>query len=198
MDNRDVYQILTSAIILGASNFAMIIIRTLKHLTTSSFMMLRVRPMHNDDLDAVHAIETSAHRMPWSREIIRDCIFVHYDCRVLEIDTDTNPKLAGYIISRCDGNSYHILNLCVAPALQGKRYGQFLLQNILDSQQGNSIEKIILEVRPSNLVALHLYQKMGFQQIGIKKDYYKDEQSAEDGVVLEKKINYGESPRPSP
>lgn len=149
-------------------------------------MTLCVRPMLIEDIDNVHAIESVAHRAPWSREILRDCVLVKYDCRILEIDDNSAPILASYIVSRYDQNTCHVLNLCVAPDLQGKGYGQFLLQNLIDSQSGTMINRIILEVRPSNAVALHLYQKMGFQQAGVKKDYYQDAQGIEDGVVLEK------------
>ena len=152
-------------------------------------MTLHVRPMRVDDVDSVYAIELIAHRVPWSREIIRDCVLVKYDCRILEIEADTVPALASYIVSRYDLNTCHVLNLCVTPHMQGKGYGRFLLQNLINSQEGTSINRMILEVRPSNTRALNLYQKMGFQQIGIKKDYYKDIDGTEDGVVLEKILN---------
>jgi ribosomal-protein-alanine N-acetyltransferase len=153
------------------------------------FMALHVRPMQNDDVDSVYAIEMVAHRDPWSHEILRDCVFVNYDCRILEIDRDVGRLLAGYVISRHDENSCHILNLCVSPTLRNNGYGQFLLQNVIDSQK-SPIEKIRLEVRPSNFIALQLYKKMGFEQKEIKHGYYQDSQGVEDGVVLEKKIIY--------
>ena len=144
--------------------------------------------MAPDDLDNVYAIEIAAHRAPWSREIIRDCLLVHYDCRVIEVGAPLETVIAGYIICRYDGNVCHVLNICISPALQGKGHGQFLLQNVIDSLGEIAIGVVLLEVRPSNAVALHLYKKMGFQQTGIKRGYYREGPGIEDAVVLEKKI----------
>lgn len=153
-------------------------------------MTLRVRSMQSSDIDSVYAIETAAHRSPWSRDIIRDCVLVNYDCRIIEADTRTDVILAGYIICRYEVNICHILNLCIAPALQGSGYGQSLLKNIIDSQKNTIVDTIILEVRPSNLAAIHLYKKMGFLQTGIKPGYYHDDNCIEDAVVLQKKIRH--------
>ena len=56
--------------------------------------------MRDTDIDDVYAIETNVHIAPWSKEILRDCVFVGYDCRVLEIHIENIPTIAGYIISR--------------------------------------------------------------------------------------------------
>jgi ribosomal-protein-alanine N-acetyltransferase len=145
--------------------------------------------MQDSDVDGVYAIELAAHRAPWSRDIFSDCLLVGYDCRVLEVDSKEGVELAGYIICRYHVNTCHILNLCVAPHLQGRGYGKILLQDILKHRERKNIEVIVLEVRPSNTAALHLYKKMGFQQIGIKRDYYQDEEGIEDAVVLQKRCD---------
>lgn len=151
-------------------------------------MTLRVRPMQSGDVDSVYAIELAAHRAPWSRDILRDCVLVNYDCRMLEIDNGFTVDTVGYVICRYDETVCHVLNLCIKPALQGKSYGQFLLQNVIDSLPDTVINMMVLEVRPSNLPALHLYQKMGFQEIGVKRGYYRDDQGNEDAVVLQRYI----------
>lgn len=149
----------------------------------------RVRAMQDSDIDGVYAIELAAHRAPWSRDIFSDCLSVGYDCRVLEVDGKKGVELASYIICRYHVNTCHILNLCVAPDWQGKGYGKVLLQDVLKHLDRKNIELIILEVRPSNIAALHLYKKMGFQQIGIKRDYYQDEEGVEDAIVLQKRVS---------
>lgn len=151
-------------------------------------MTIHVRAMQSGDIDKVYAIELVAHRAPWGRDILSDCVLVGYDCRVLEIECDRGVELASYIMCRYNDAICHVLNLCVAPSLQGKGYGQFLLQHVIDGLAKPGIEKIVLEVRPSNQVAQHLYQKMGFQQLAIKRGYYRDEPTVEDAIVLEKNI----------
>lgn len=151
-------------------------------------MSLQIRRMQLDDVDNVYAIEVVAHRSPWTRDILRDCMLVNYDCRVLEIDSASGPSLVGYSISRFDQNSCHILNLCITPRMQGNGYGQLLLQNIINSEQSSAVDTMVLEVRPSNLAALHLYQKVGFVQTATKEGYYQDDGMLEDAVVLKKKL----------
>ncbi|WP_133127456.1 ribosomal protein S18-alanine N-acetyltransferase [Legionella nagasakiensis] len=151
-------------------------------------MLYHIRPMTVDDIESIYAIECSAHRAPWSRDILRDCVLVEYDCRVLESFERTNSEIISYIISRYHENTCHILNVCVAFAYQGKGYGRALLQDMIDSLAGSQIHVIVLEVRPSNVSAIKLYKKMGFYQAGIKKDYYQDEHGVEDAVLLQKEI----------
>ncbi len=147
-----------------------------------------VRAMQSLDVDPVYSIEVVAHRAPWSREIIHDCILVGYDCRVLELQENASSKIISYVIARYYANYCHVLNLCVAVAHQGQGHGGYLLQTLINTLQYPLIDTITLEVRPSNLSALSLYQKMGFTQIGIKENYYCDSMGVEDAVILEKKV----------
>ncbi|HAZ7574685.1 TPA: ribosomal protein S18-alanine N-acetyltransferase, partial [Legionella pneumophila] len=147
-------------------------------------MILNIRRMKDSDIENVYSIETNVHIAPWSKDILRDCVLVGYDCRVLEINNGDSPILAGYIISRISNNSCHILNLCIAKPLQSKGLGRKLLQTVLYSlSKYTKTESVILEVRPSNSVALHLYETMGFEKVEIKKDYYKDKNNVEDAIL---------------
>ncbi|HAU0618307.1 TPA: GNAT family N-acetyltransferase, partial [Legionella pneumophila] len=135
-------------------------------------MILNIRRMKDSDIENVYSIETNVHIAPWSKDILRDCVLVGYDCRVLEINNGDSSILAGYIISRISNNSCHILNLCIAKPLQSKGLGRKLLQTVLYSlSKYTQTESVILEVRPSNSAALHLYETMGFEKVEIKKDY---------------------------
>lgn len=151
-------------------------------------MRLNVRPMQKEDLNSVYSIELSAHRAPWSHAILKDCLLVGYDCRVLEIEEEGRSIIAGYIISRYQDSKCHVLNLCIAPVHQKKGLGQYLLQTLIDSLAATWINSVMLEVRPSNEAALALYKKMGFLQIDIKNSYYRDASGTEDAIVLAKII----------
>ncbi|HFD2301693.1 TPA: ribosomal protein S18-alanine N-acetyltransferase, partial [Legionella pneumophila] len=150
-----------------------------------------IRRMKDSDIENVYSIETNVHIAPWSKDILRDCVLVGYDCRVLEINNGDSSILAGYIISRISNNSCHILNLCIAKPLQSKGLGRKLLQTVLYSlSKYTQTESVILEVRPSNSAALHLYETMGFEKVEIKKDYYKDKNSVEDAILLKKLLHH--------
>ncbi|HAU1965807.1 TPA: ribosomal protein S18-alanine N-acetyltransferase [Legionella pneumophila] len=147
--------------------------------------------MKDSDIENVYSIETNVHIAPWSKDILRDCVLVGYDCRVLEINNGDSSILAGYIISRISNNSCHILNLCIAKPLQSKGLGRKLLQTVLYSlSKYTQTESVILEVRPSNSAALHLYETMGFEKVEIKKDYYKDKNTVEDAILLKKLLHH--------
>ncbi|MFO2523169.1 ribosomal protein S18-alanine N-acetyltransferase, partial [Legionella pneumophila serogroup 1] len=153
--------------------------------------ILNIRRMKDSDIENVYSIETNVHIAPWSKDILRDCVLVGYDCRVLEINNGDSSILAGYIISRISNNSCHILNLCIAKPLQSKGLGRKLLQTVLYSlSKYTQTESVILEVRPSNSAALHLYETMGFEKVEIKKDYYKDKNSVEDAILLKKLLHH--------
>lgn len=145
---------------------------------------LLVREMQFNDVDVVYQIELIAHRVPWGWQVLHDCIVVAYDCRVLELDN----QVIGYTISRYYEDICHLLNIAIAPSLHGKGYGRFLMQNLIDSLEPTQVANLVLEVRPSNVHALHLYQKIGFKEIGIKSNYYNEGPDIEDALVLQKNV----------
>ncbi|MGZ8241092.1 MAG: ribosomal protein S18-alanine N-acetyltransferase, partial [Methylobacter sp.] len=76
-----------------------------------------------------------------------------------------------------------ILNICVDPAEQKQGIGRKMLENLIEVARGRA-ETIFLEVRPSNPVAIALYKKIGFNEIGIRKGYYPAENGREDAIML--------------
>ena len=153
-------------------------------------MAFNIRQMKESDIDIVFTIETNVHIAPWSKEILRDCVLVGYDCRVLEIIIGDNTILGGYIICRHDEDSFHILNFCIDKPIQSKGYGRTLLQTVLYSlSKYTQFKSVILEVRPSNAPALHLYESLGFIQVELKIGYYTDNSNIEDAIVLKKMIH---------
>ena len=147
-------------------------------------MTVSLRNMNQSDIDAVYSIEMAAHRAPWPRDILAECLHAGFDCRVVESLEGNEVSLIGYVMCRYTENSCHILNLCVTPPLQGKGYGQLLLQDLIDSPAEAFVYKLVLEVRPSNIIANRLYKKMGFEQTGLKRGYYRDNQTIEDASFL--------------
>lgn len=136
------------------------------------------------DLDAVYRIEEAAHTAPWSKEIIHYCLIGGYDCQVLLLKDGRHETVIGFYISRPEDADCHLLNICIAPEYQGQHWGAYFMTHYLDSLKAQGKEEALLEVRPSNHVALHLYDKLGFVKIDIKEQYYKDSQGIEDAWVL--------------
>lgn len=93
------------------------------------------------------------------------------------------------MICRHKTKSCHILNFCIAKRIQSKGYGRKFLQSVINEfEQYKNIEEMVLEVRPSNKVALHLYESMGFIRVELKQGYYQDKDQVEDAIFLKKII----------
>jgi len=147
---------------------------------------LNIRPMTRDDIDAVMDIELSVYAYPWTKRIMVDCLRVGYRCLVGEVD----GTLAGYCVMSSGAGEAHILNLCVANEFQRRGLGRLLLTTMLDEAKILNVENVFLEVRPSNFPAVTLYEQLGFNEVGTRKDYYPANNGREDAVILALNISY--------
>ncbi|GMU67872.1 MAG: ribosomal-protein-alanine acetyltransferase [Steroidobacteraceae bacterium] len=139
-----------------------------------------LRAMTEADVDAVVALEHDSYPFPWSEGIFRDCLRVGYVCRVVELD----HELIGYGVMSHGAGEAHILNLCVRAAMRERGIGRTLLRQLLDSAVDAGMDEAFLEVRPSNLAAIRLYQSLGFEPVGVRRGYYQAVGGREDATVL--------------
>ena len=75
------------------------------------------------------------------------------------------------------------MNISVCPGFKRQGAGQKMLEHLIEYARPKA-EKIFLEVRPSNPGAMVLYQKVGFKEIGVRKNYYPAKDGREDAVML--------------
>lgn len=139
-----------------------------------------LRPMREDDLDAVMAIEMRAYPFPWTLGILRDCLRAGHPAWVLLRE----EQVIGYFLMSLAAGEGHVLNVCVAPEQQGQGHGRRLLRAILQLARGHGAERVFLEVRPSNTGAIALYFDMGFNEIGRRPRYYPASDGREDALVM--------------
>jgi ribosomal-protein-alanine N-acetyltransferase len=145
----------------------------------------RFRPMEAGDIDSVIALEKAVYPFPWSEQIFRDCLRVGYDCWV----ADAGSGVAGYGIMSMGAGECHILNLCIEPGLRRRGAGRALLSMLLARARRAGMLHAFLEVRPSNGVAIALYEDMGFERIGLRRGYYQAAAGREDAVVYRKALD---------
>jgi ribosomal-protein-alanine N-acetyltransferase len=140
----------------------------------------QVRPMKQADVEAVSAIEKRAYPFPWSPGIFRDCLRAGHHCWVLE----SPSVLLGYGVLSAAAGEAHLLNLCIAPEHQGHGHGRRLLARMMDLARWNRAAQVFLEVRPSNPKAIALYREYGFNEIGLRPNYYPASKGREDAIVM--------------
>lgn len=139
-----------------------------------------IRQMTSFDLLPVMAIENESYEFPWTMGIMSDCLRVGYHCFVYE-EAD---EIRGYAIISMVLDEAHLLNLCIAPEYQNKGYGCAFLRWIIDDVRSNNARTMYLEVRSSNKAAIQLYQSTGFNEIGIRRNYYPAKNGKEDAILF--------------
>ncbi|MFL6621258.1 MAG: ribosomal protein S18-alanine N-acetyltransferase [Sulfurifustaceae bacterium] len=151
----------------------------------------RLRPMRDTDLNAVLDVERAAYEFPWTRSIFRDCLRIGYYCFVYEAPTG----LAGHGIMSIGADECHLLNICVHPEYQHRGLGRALVKFLLAMAERKGAQIALLEVRVSNATAYRLYTQLGFDEIGIRKDYYPARYGREDAIILARDLTLDRSPR---
>ena len=139
-----------------------------------------LRPMREDDLEQVMAIELRAYPFPWSLGIFRDCLRADHPSWVLHLD----GRIIGYFLISLGAGEAHILNVCVDPDHQARGYGRKLLRAAQHVARGRGAQRLFLEVRPSNRGAIALYFDEGFNEIGRRPRYYPGRDGREDALVM--------------
>jgi len=138
------------------------------------------RPMSFTDLDQVVENEVRSYAFPWTRGVFSDCLRSDYECWVLAC----GQQLIGHGILSVGADEAHLLNLCIRRDRQGEGHGRALALHMLERARARRAGLIVLEVRPTNRVALALYHSLGFRQIGRRPGYYPAEKGHEDAEVL--------------
>lgn len=94
----------------------------------------------------------------------------------------SHGKLHGFIVYRLEAHEAHILNLCIVKESRRRGYAQNLLRYALQHVESNGLKSCYLEVRASNVAAQRLYEGVGFDLTGHRKNYYQRE--GEDALVF--------------
>ena len=147
---------------------------------------LEFRPMVDPDLVTVLSIERAAYGFPWTRAIFQDCLRVGYCCWVLE----RASEIAGYGVMSVAAGESHILNLCVDPAVQRIGLGRQILLHLLEVARKHRADTAFLEVRPSNAAAKRLYLSAGFDEVGMRRNYYPAVNGREDAIIMARNLRH--------
>ena len=142
--------------------------------------LYKFRPMQIDDLDAIMKIEPQIYPHPWTRGNFSDSISSGYSASVLLHD----DKIIGYALLMMVLDEAHLLNLSIVNAYQKQGLGRYLLEHMLEIAKNHHATNMFLEVRPSNISAIALYENIGFNEMAIRRNYYPAANGREDAVLM--------------
>ncbi|MFK8010779.1 MAG: ribosomal protein S18-alanine N-acetyltransferase [Marinicellaceae bacterium] len=137
-----------------------------------------------EDLNDVMLLEEANYPVPWSKGIMKDCIKAHYHCIVARL----NQQIIGYAFLMTAFDESHLLNMCIDKTQQSQGIGRKLLKHLENICRLSHSKVFLLEVRESNPIAQSLYQSFGFEQIGMRKNYYRCIKGRENAIVMTKQL----------
>lgn len=144
--------------------------------------MLEFRRMQPEDLDEVAAIEKTLFSCPWSKNSFEISLDKEY---ILFLTAIWDGKIAGYCGFLRSFDEADIVNVGVAKEYQGRGIACAMLKELMRLGNEIGVKDFTLEVRVSNAPAIHVYEKLGFVNEGIRKNFY--EKPKEDAMIMWKR-----------
>ena len=133
-----------------------------------------------ENLDEIVKIENRCHLTPWTNKNFIDSYGAKNLFKVLKNEND----IIGYYIALFALDECELLNITITSELQKKGFGELMLKDLFSECREVNIVNIFLEVRKSNLLAIRLYKKNGFNEIGIRNNYYQNKDGNEDAILM--------------
>jgi ribosomal-protein-alanine N-acetyltransferase len=134
-------------------------------------------------------IEKSVFRDPWTMGSFVEIMSFSDECWVALADR----QVAGYLVTQWVVDEIHILNVAVDGARHRQGIGIQLMNFILKRGASRGMRDVFLEVRVSNAPAIALYERLGFEQLTVRKRYYND---GEDAIVMHRRLEATEADEP--
>jgi len=141
---------------------------------------IRIEPMTEADLAEVMAIEETSFSLPWTEEDFRAMLALPRN--VVLIARTGEGVLCGYVCYMSVMEIGDIMNVAVHPDYRRQSIGRQLMQTAHRDASGHGVETMMLEVRESNLPARRLYAELGYEEISVRKNYYR--KPLENAVIM--------------
>jgi [ribosomal protein S18]-alanine N-acetyltransferase len=139
------------------------------------------RKMTVADIDGVLKIEEEAFSLPWTRDAFVQEMTTNLHAYYLVAEND-HGQIVGFCGMWMIIDESHITNVAVAEQVKGQGIGEGLMREAIRVAREHEVVLMSLEVRVSNTIAQNLYRKLDFQNGGIRKGYYSDNQ--ENALVM--------------
>ncbi|MGD2074828.1 MAG: ribosomal protein S18-alanine N-acetyltransferase [Gammaproteobacteria bacterium] len=149
-------------------------------VTTALPAAVRLRPMRESDLPAVHRLETMSQPFPWPLWLFRRQLREGASCWVLA----QGQSILGFGVVAVWKQRAHIMNICVAPRCRRRGWGRHIMLQLLRVARHHHCRQAWLEVRSTNRPAILLYQTLGFRTEEVRKGYYPARRGRQDGLIM--------------
>ena len=140
---------------------------------------LHFRPITTADLDELMVIERLSFRFPWSTGFFLQELQVPCARSIL---AELSNRTVGYILFWILPDAIDIHNIAVHPDYRRRGIARALLSEVIGDARQQSLRRVTLEVRRSNVQAQMLYRRLGFAMTGVRKGYYSDD--GEDALAM--------------
>lgn len=145
-------------------------------------MKFAVRKFRLNDLDCLSRLEQEAFLKPQCEKSLQnELVKENFLCLVAE---NEQYQLIGYISAYFVLDECYIINLAVTASMRRRGVGSALINNLFEIAEHRNFKFVTLEVRVSNFQAISLYEKLGFEKQGIRKNYYS--RPIEDAILMTK------------
>ncbi len=135
------------------------------------------------DVDAVLAIERAAYTSPWTKRMFESELWENPFSFAYVAREEEHRRIVGYVLFWMVYDELHLMNVAVDPAWRRRGIGEEMVRFALTTGLARGIRTATLEVRASNFTAQSLYRKLGFFQVGIRRNYYREPR--EDALLLQ-------------
>lgn len=150
-----------------------------------------ISPFSAEDFPQLYAIEQAAHAISWTEGTFKNCTGEHYFN--VKLQKNAHSPACAFAVCQVVGTEATLLNIAVDPAVQNQGIGGYLLQYVVKNLQEKKVADLWLEVRESNASARYLYEKLGFNAVGLRKNYYPTlDGKREHAIVMGLHLNLGD------
>ncbi len=151
------------------------------------FRIFDIVLLNEDYTDELFELEKKCFSDPWSAKMFMGDLQSEYTCYFGTFNEE--GYLIGYAGMWISVDGGEITNVAVHPDYRRKGIACSLVENLIEICRVNNLKFINLEVRESNCKAISLYNKLGFEKVGLRKKYYKN--PTEDAVLMTKNLYEG-------
>lgn len=146
-------------------------------------MKMEICKMQIKDLQKVLEIEKELFSEPWSAKMFVEKIINH---KAFVLRKSDEQEIIGYICGWKINNEFEITNVGVQKKFQRQGFAEILVKYLIKKVKAENYKTFILEVRENNFAAQKLYEKLGFEIIGIREEYYHNPK--ENAVVMQLRL----------